>query len=150
MRVELGSRDDERFQQVEAGEREYLSFLLSLCLAVLARRPNQLEALHNGANALTALGYYEDGLLLDRRLATLQPSDATVVYNLACSLALTRHLDEAFEILSRAIRLGYHDAGHMAKDDDLRSLRADERFRDLLEAAQRPLPGGAGSCTTES
>jgi len=143
MRIELGPRDEQRFTSVDPDERDYLSFLLSLALGVLAQRPNQIEALESGANALTALGYYQDGLLLDQRLAALRPGDSLVIYNLACSLALTGRADEALESLAEAITLGYTDARHMARDPDLQSLQDNHRFQILLKALQARRRGKA-------
>ena len=69
MEFTLGERDDKRFASVDARERRYLAFQIDLCLQILQRRPRQIEALQSAANALTALGYYQDGLRLDERLA---------------------------------------------------------------------------------
>ncbi len=143
MRIELGPRDEERFASVEESEREYLAFLIDFCLGILAKRPNQPEALSSAASALTALGYYEDGLRCDRRLAHLWADNAVVIYNLACSLALTQNTEEALETLERAIRLGYSDDGQMMKDADLASLRGLPRFVELACRAQTQAEDGS-------
>ncbi len=133
MSSKLGPRDEQRFAGMEPQEREYLAFLIDLCFRVLRKRPEQPEALDRAASALTALGYYETGLALDRRLATLRPDSQLVLYNLACSLALTGQADEAMDALRRAIELGYEDVAHMLQDEDLVSLHGDARFTRLLE-----------------
>ena len=132
MPVELGPRDEKRFRALDEETRDYLGFQLDLCLGILSRRPQHLEALASAANALTALGYYADGLALDRRLSALRPEDPVVVYNLACSLALAGQNDEALTVLAQAIRLGYREAEHMAQDPDLVSLQKFPQFRQLL------------------
>ena len=82
--------------------------------------------------AYTHVGRYEDGLRLDRRLSRLMPDDRMVHYNLACSLALLGRADEAFEVLARAVELGYDDPDHLRVDPDLDSIRDDGRFSALL------------------
>lgn len=127
-----GRQDEERFQSVKREEREYLWFCLEFCDKVLERRPEHLEALEMAANHYTELGYYNDGLELDERLLALRPADPGVLYNLACSLALTGRRDDALRALAEAVRNGYGDYRHMASDRDLGPLRDSPRFQELL------------------
>ncbi len=133
MRVKLGPRDEERYAGVDSGEREYLTFVMQLGLGILTKRPRQVEALERVADAMTALGYYHDGLALDLRLAAILPRDPLVLYNLACSQALTGHLDDALDTLERAMEVGYRDARHMSRDQDLLNLHGHDRFLELLQ-----------------
>lgn len=128
----LGNRDEARFTSVAAAEQEYLIFRIDLCLTILQKRPFQPEALRSAADALTALGYYTDGLELDRRLARLFETDATVRYNLACSFSLTGQADDALRELELSIDLGYNDSVHMKNDPDLTGIQGHPRFRELL------------------
>ena len=118
-------------------EREYLSFLMDFCVQVLEKRPCYREALENAANAMTALGYYEDGLRMDSRLSRLFPDDPGILYNLACSLALTTNTEEALDALEKSIYTGYKDARHMVQDSDLESLQDHPRFSALLTKVQQ-------------
>ena len=127
-----GPRDDERWKGNSRDEREYSLFCLEFCSAILDRRPEQFEALEMAANHFTQLGYYADGLRLDERLARLRPDDSGVLYNIACSFALVGRGDDALLALSRAVKNGYRNHRHMAKDEDLASLHEDERFKRLL------------------
>jgi len=86
----------------------------------------------------TRLGRVEQGLAVDRELARRLPQDATVRYNLGCSLALGGDIDGAFAELARAVELGYGDAEHLRADEDLAALREDPRFGQLLERLSRP------------
>jgi tetratricopeptide (TPR) repeat protein len=133
---DLGLRDEARFADLPEEGRETLLFQVEFCLDILGKRPDYREALEMAANALTALGYYEKGLELDRRLSLIFPADKMVVYNFACSLSLCGRLDEAFSELKKAIDLGYHESSHMLSDPDLANLRADPRFRILLSEAK--------------
>lgn len=130
-----GAFDARRQEELDAEERDFFLFEAAFCLEILNSRPHYVEALQAAAHALTHLGYYEDGLKLDRRLLQIFPRDALTVYNYACSLALTGDVDGSFEMLRRAIELGYRDADHMHEDPDLDILRNDPRFLKLLEYA---------------
>jgi Flp pilus assembly protein TadD len=81
---------------------------------------------------LTRLGRLEEGLAHDRRLCELVPGDPTAHYNLACSLALLGHLEDALSELELAVELGYDDPAHLARDEDLVRLRGMQRFQDLI------------------
>lgn len=61
----------------------------------------------------------------------------TTYYNAACSAALAGRTDLAFEWLHGAIGRGWYDIGHMQRDSDLKSLRDDARWADLLKHANK-------------
>ncbi len=115
----------------------HTDFLIEMDEAALEARPDDVDALRRLGELYTRRGRAPDGLAIDRRLAQLCPNDATVHYNLACSLALTGDAGASFEALRRAVDLGYHDPGHMEADPDLEALRRDERWKDLLARASR-------------
>ncbi|MEN7973030.1 MAG: tetratricopeptide repeat protein [Verrucomicrobiota bacterium] len=99
---------------------------------IAQRLPEDLEVLQALAELYTKTGKYEKGLAIDLQLSHLLPNDDLVWYNLGCSYALTRHCDEAFDALTKAIELGYGDYDWMKTDPDLSSLSADPRFESLL------------------
>ncbi len=127
-----GPQDLARAEKIPAEQREYLDFSLEFCGKILDRRPEHPHALEIAAFRLTELGFYTDALLLDQRLAGLRPGDPAVFYDLACSYALVGLPDAAIEALARAVRYGYRDARHMSVDDDLKSLRQDPRFKEIV------------------
>lgn len=98
----------------------------------LKRDPASPEALENLAHLYTKTGRIDDGLATDRRIVALCPDNALAHYNLACSLALTRQAAAAIDTLQRAIDLGYDDAEWMQKDPDLKTLRQNPAFQNLL------------------
>ncbi len=68
-------------------------------------------------------------------------------YNLAslCALASGKvedkkqeYADQAMELLQKAVKAGYIDASHMAKDTDLDPLRDRDDFKKLLESLSKP------------
>jgi len=121
-------------------EREYGrlgdEFLASFLDQEVTRRPRSFEALELLGEVLTRLGRHTEGLAVDRRLVTLAPEDATVRYNLACSLALTQDTEAALQALTEAIGLGFENVDLLRTDDDLASLREDPRYVRLVAALQ--------------
>jgi tetratricopeptide (TPR) repeat protein len=115
-----------------AAEQSQLDFELEFFGAVLARHPDYVDALRVLGNLLTTKGRFADGLQIDKRLVQLRPTDALAHYNLACSFALLKRLDQALKTLRRAVELGYRDFRYMREDPDLDSIRHDPRFRQLL------------------
>ena len=85
----------------------------------------------------TRRGRYVEGLEVDERLAKLEPRNALVFYNLACSYSLTDQFDRAVKALKQAIKLGYRDFKWLAKDPDLRKLRKHPSFQDITEVVRQ-------------
>jgi Flp pilus assembly protein TadD len=63
-------------------------------------------------------------------------NNPTDYYNMACSYALTGDKDKAFEALEQAAQRGFRERQQYERDEDLVSLRSDERFKKLLEGLQ--------------
>ncbi len=109
-----------------------LQFLADFLEVEARRNPRNIEALAELGHALTRLGRHEEGLAVDHRLVQLAPENSTVHYNLACSLSLLGRPNEAIQALERAVELGYDDAEHLLRDEDLASLRGESRFNDVV------------------
>jgi hypothetical protein len=102
-------------------------------LAALHRRlPRDEGVIKALADLYTRAGEFDRGYELDLELVRLDPSDAIVWYNLACSQALLHMKKEAFESLDCAVDLGYREVEHLREDEDLKSLRDDPRFEGLM------------------
>jgi predicted esterase len=65
------------------------------------------------------------------------PTQPYYWYNLACVLARSGGRAEALEALEQAVAAGFSDRAHMSADEDLASLRGEDRFKALVAA---PLP----------
>ena len=130
-----GQKDESRFRSVKDSDREYMLFCLEFCSEILDKRPTHVEALEVAANHFTELGYFSDGLELDRRLAALRPDDPGILYNLSCSLALVGSREEALATLEKAVDNGYGDHRHMSMDKDLAPIRSEPRFAEILTKA---------------
>ena len=86
--------------------------------------------------------YGKAAALLTSRLKRF-PQDFNAHYNLACALARQGKTVEALDHLAKAVELGFHDAKHIAADDDLASLHKEARFQRLV--AQAGEAAGASS-----
>ncbi len=114
-------------------KKEGEEFTIWFFEGILERNPNYIDCLMYLANTYTAQGMYEKGLLTDQKLCRLKPESPLVHYNLACSYALLKNINAAFEALERAIMLGYKDIYHLERDEDLAHLRGDVRYQKLIE-----------------
>jgi Flp pilus assembly protein TadD len=79
--------------------------------------------------AAAAARAFEKSIALDYRRPTS-------LYNLACSYARQGRKDEAFDALFHAVDAGFDQAGMIADDEDLDSLRGDSRFQKVLRASR--------------
>jgi tetratricopeptide (TPR) repeat protein len=98
---------------------------------LVRRDPDYVDALQLLGDDYTKRGRFVDGLKVDERLARLQPDNAVVFYNLACSYSLTDQFDRAALALERAFQLGYTDFDWLSKDPDLDKLRQQPQFREM-------------------
>lgn len=101
---------------------------------IVKRGTNNVHILRQHAEILVVRGDRAGALVLESKLAQLLPLDPIVRYNLACGLAVTDQVEEAFIQLLEAVRLGYRDFELMDNDADLDALRNHEGFLKLLES----------------
>jgi tetratricopeptide (TPR) repeat protein len=98
---------------------------------LVRRDPNYVDALQILGDHYTQRGRINEGLKVDERLSRLEPGNPLVFYNLACSYSLAGEMSHAARSLEKALELGYRDFDWLAKDPDLKPLRADAIFDDL-------------------
>jgi putative intracellular protease/amidase len=80
------------------------------------------------------VGRHADAIVsYEKALSAGLDDHGTSWYNLACAHSLSGHTDEAFRALGRAIDAGFANRSLMERDEDLNSLRADARFKALLD-----------------
>ncbi len=82
-------------------------------------------------------GQIEEMERICRDGVALLPQDPTWQYNLACALAYRADKSEALEALDRAIELGFRDDAAIASDNDLKHLKGEKRFAELIGKAKR-------------
>jgi tetratricopeptide (TPR) repeat protein len=124
-------------------EQQDLDLEIQFVEGIVRRDPGYLQALQVLGDDYTRRGRYTEGLEVDERLARLNPHDALVHYNLACSYSLTSQCEAAVAALEKAIALGYRDFRWLAKDPDLEQLRHHplyKRLRKRIRAMQIPIP----------
>ena len=112
-------------------QRRDLDIEIGFMEGVVQRDPHYVEALQILGDDYTRRGKFESGLRIDERLAQLRPDDPTVLYNLACSYALTGQTQDALAALSKAIDQGYDDFKWLLKDPDLKKLRSLAMFKTI-------------------
>jgi tetratricopeptide (TPR) repeat protein len=100
---------------------------------LVRRDPEYVDALQILGDHYTQRGRFPEGLTVDEKLAHLEPQNPLVFYNLACSYSLTDQFARAVAALHRAIDLGYRDFKWLAKDPDLKKLRAQPAYDELKE-----------------
>ncbi len=80
-----------------------------------------------------------------RKAVEVMPDDATWHYNLACALAHRADKSKALDMLERAIELGFRNVEAIEQDSDLKQLKGEIRFNELLRKARdmrdKPVPG---------
>ncbi len=114
-----------------------LDIEISFLEGVVRRDPCFVEALQVLGDAYTRRGKYDAGLQVDEQLSKLRPEDPMVLYNLACSYALTKRCEQAVSTLIRAIDRGYDDFKWLQEDPDLASLREHPLYEKVLARLKR-------------
>src|SRR3954470_7704605 len=125
MQAKSSSRKLNRVNQRE------LDVKIQFMEGIVRRDPNYVDALQLLGDHYTQRGRFNEGLGVDERLARLEPKNPLVFYNLACSYSLTEHFDRAVLALEKALQLGYRDFTWLAKDPDLKKLRAQPIYREI-------------------
>jgi tetratricopeptide (TPR) repeat protein len=77
-------------------------------------------------------GDYEGALAKQRVVVEKRPSDPVAHFNAGCFAARAGLADEAFEHLGRAVEINERIKELMATDEDLDSIREDQRFAELM------------------
>ena len=121
-------------------EHRDLDIQIEFIEGLVRRDPNYIDALHLLGDHYTRRGRFTDGLQVDEHLARLDPENPLVFYNLACSYSLTDKFDHALFALERALELGYRDFNWLAKDPDLKKLRAQPAYAEVKEKIRRLKP----------
>ena len=120
-------------KKLTSAEQRDLDTKIQFIEGLIRRDPDYVDALQLLGDHYTQRGRYVEGLHVDERLARLEPQNPLVFYNLACSYSLTGELRRAAFALDHAIELGYRDFKWLARDPDLKKLRADAAFAELKE-----------------
>ena len=129
-------------KKLNRAEQRDLDTKIEFIEGLVRRDPDYVDALQILGDHYTQRGRITEGLQVDERLARLEPQNPLVFYNLACSYSLAGEFDRAAAALDKAMQLGYRDFNWLAKDPDLKKLRAQPVF-DELKAKIRQLKSKA-------
>jgi tetratricopeptide (TPR) repeat protein len=122
-----------------------LVFLRSIGIAPLTQSPEVIAAIamDQGIRYLQ-IRRYEKAIEEFRRVLEAQPANEIALYNLACAYALkfARDGDQklretALDYLEASVAKGFDDVEHMLKDEDLASLRDEDRFKAIADGLRR-------------
>jgi len=128
----MSEKNQPRKKPARASQRD-LDAKIEFMEGLVRRDPEYVDALQLLGDHYTERGRFAEGLQVDERLARLEPGNPVVFYNLACSYSLTAQFERAALALEKALELGYTDFAWLAKDPDLKKLRAHPLFDDLRE-----------------
>lgn len=126
----MTAKNTGRKKTISARQRD-LDTRIGFMEGLVRRDPDYVDALQLLGDDYTRRGRFVDGLKVDERLARLEPRNAVVFYNLACSYSLTDQFERAVLALERAFKLGYNDFEWLSKDPDLDKLRQQPQFREI-------------------
>ena len=118
-------------------EQRDLDTRIGFIEGLVRRDPDYVDALQLLGDHYTQRGRYTEGLNVDERLARLDPENAFVFYNLACSYSLTDQFDRTALALEKALSLGYRDFAWLAKDPDLKKFRQQPAYDEIKARIRR-------------
>ncbi len=75
---------------------------------------------------------YDDGIAAFEKCLQLDDTDGASAYNLACCWALKARREEGLRWLRKSLELHFTDADHVEGDDDLKNLRGDPEFAQIV------------------
>jgi tetratricopeptide (TPR) repeat protein len=78
-------------------------------------------------------GDYEEALAKQLVVVEKQPENPIALFNVGCFAARAGHADQAIEHLGRAVEINERIKELMATDEDLDSIREDQRFVELAK-----------------
>jgi tetratricopeptide (TPR) repeat protein len=132
----MQAKSSSRKKFSRASQRD-LDVKIGFIEGIVRRDPDYVDALQLLGDHYTQRGRFPEGLRVDERLARLDPENALVFYNLACSYSLTDQFDHAALALEKALNLGYHDFHWLVKDPDLKKFRQQPAYRDIQNKIRR-------------
>lgn len=69
----------------------------------------------------------------------LDPCSTVGFYNLACAESLLHHTDAAIIALQKSVELGFSNVDHITSDEDLKNIRSDPRFTEIISTLRPPI-----------
>jgi serine/threonine protein kinase/Tfp pilus assembly protein PilF len=94
--------------------------------------PDDARAVYFGAGALCRTGQSQRGLEWAERALTMDPSEQSIHYNVACVYSVEGQVERALDCLQRAVELGFSHREWIENDSDLDAIRSHPRYADIL------------------
>jgi putative intracellular protease/amidase len=107
---------------------------ISAYRSLVARDKNDAAAWLGLGRALHRLKRYREAIAAHLEASKGHGQRGLAFYNLACEYALTGDRDKAIDAVAKAIDAGFRAKGLFLADDDLATVRADPRFKALMDA----------------
>jgi len=120
------------------GEKNAREALATITRTLGPQHPYALLALQQLGTAMAHTHRYAEASKLFRDVIEKQDNSKgqgdrfSVWYSFACVAVAANHPEDALQYLREAIKRGYKDANGLAADDDLRSLRKNPHFQELI------------------
>lgn len=118
----------------------FAAFSTPVAYAGPDEKPASLTELQSQLRKEYRSGNYEAALKTAAKIQSMQPGEVYAMYNVACMNCLTGKHDEAYKWLEKAIDAGYRDADGLIEDSDFRTIRGEDRFRDLVRRIRATTP----------
>lgn len=99
----------------------------------LAKHPDDARARNSFGMELAHAGRPEDGIREVERALAEAPRDPLILYATACYFARFGDHQVAVALLGQAIDAGYTNFAYLKQDPDLRSLRGEKAYQELLQ-----------------
>lgn len=100
----------------------------------LTRNPDDARARNSYGMELTEAGRAEQGLREVQRALSEAGDDPLILYATACYFARFGNRDVAMDLLRQAVAGGFTNFAYLAQDPDLRSLRTDPSYQELIRS----------------
>jgi Flp pilus assembly protein TadD len=110
---------------------------MELMTRAVGMYPTDPEVVHGYGHAVWIAETWQQAEPLLALVLAQRPNDPDLLYDMACARSLEADLAGAAEFLRQAIEAGFRHWDHIETDPDLRNLRADARFADVLREYSR-------------
>ncbi len=125
---------------IKLGRTEQYLDVAHRAMQVLERHlqidPQDGRALQLGTVIAARLGQRDKARDFAARAIEIRPNSFATCYNVACAYSVLGDVDDALVMLDRAVQHGRGNLEWIGHDPDLNALRADPRFKALLERIQ--------------
>ncbi|MFN2603580.1 MAG: protein kinase [Gemmatimonadaceae bacterium] len=100
----------------------------------LELNPDDTRALIFGAGALASLGDGDRAAEMANQALKIDPEDPALLYNVACTFSQVGKLDDAIDVLERAVDKGFGQKEWIENDPDFTAIRGTPRYEAILQA----------------